>query len=157
VDHQVAWRHACRRYPVNDPYRLQRFVDAQLQTFDRACKELREGEKRSHWMWFIFPQIQGLGCSATAQAYAISSREEAQAYLADPVLGERLRAATRIVNELTGRPIEQIFGFPDHLKFHSSMTLFTEISDDFVFHRALAQYFFAQSDPATLKALDRMK
>ena len=108
-------------------------------------------------MSFIFPQLQGLGRSATAQAYAISSREEAQAYLAHLVLGERLRTATRIANELTGRPIEQIFGFPDHLKFHSSMTLFSEVSDDFVFHRALAKYFFAHGDPATLKALERMK
>ena len=145
------------RYPMNDPYRLQRFVDAQLQTFDRACEELRDGVKRSHWMWFIFPQINGLGRSATAQTYAISSRDEAQAYLAHPILGERLRVATRIVNEVAGRPIEQIFGFPDHLKFHSSMTLFAEVSDESVFQRALAQYFFARRDPVTLQQLDFLK
>ena len=109
---------------MSDPHDLQRFVDAQQPVFDQVRAELQAGRKRTHWMWFVFPQIAGLGHSAMAQHYAISSRAEAEAYLAHPVLGARLRELTRIVNGLQDRSAAQIFGYPDDMKFHSSMTLF---------------------------------
>ena len=109
---------------MNDPYDLQRFVDAQDPAFEQVCAELHAGRKRSHWMWFIFPQLKGLGHSETARKFAISSRQEAEAYLQHPILGPRLRRCTQLVTEVEGRSIEQIFGYPDDLKFHSSMTLF---------------------------------
>src|SRR5580698_11194731 len=113
-----------------DRYNLQRFVDAQGQVYESVCAELGEGRKRSHWMWFIFPQIQGLGHSATAARFAISSREEAQAYLDHPVLGPRLRECTGLVNLIEGRTISEILGYPDDSKFRSCMTLFAEATDD---------------------------
>ena len=106
---------------------LKRFVDAQSPVFDQVCSELRAGQKRSHWMWYIFPQISGLGSSEMAQTFAISSLGEAAAYLGHPVLGPRLQLCTELVNAVEGRSVEQIFGYPDHLKFHSSMTLFCEL------------------------------
>ncbi|MEO8408514.1 MAG: DUF1810 domain-containing protein, partial [Oxalobacteraceae bacterium] len=109
---------------MNDSYNLQRFVDAQTPVYDTVCAELRAGRKRSHWMWFIFPQIEGLGSSAMARKFAIASVEEAQAYLAHPVLGPRLRQCSRFVADLDGRAIDAIFGYPDDMKFQSSMTLF---------------------------------
>jgi uncharacterized protein (DUF1810 family) len=109
---------------VDDPYDLQRFVAAQAAVYPEVLAELGAGEKRSHWMWFIFPQLAGLGRSATARRYALSSLAEARAYLAHPLLGARLRECTQLVNEVTGRSAAQIFGFPDELKFHSCMTLF---------------------------------
>ena len=115
---------ASPRLIVDDPYNLARFVAAQAEVYARVRAELGAGEKRSHWMWFIFPQLAGLGRSATARLYAISSLAEARAYLAHPLLGARLRECTRLVNEVTGRSAAQIFGFPDELKFHSCMTLF---------------------------------
>jgi uncharacterized protein (DUF1810 family) len=102
---------------VNDPYDLQRFVDAQNPMFEQVRAELRQGRKQTHWMWFIFPQIKGLGNSPTAIEFAISSREEADAYLKHPVLGPRLRECTRLVNQIEGRSVPQIFGYPDDLKF----------------------------------------
>src|SRR4051812_7538752 len=115
---------------MSDPYNLQRFIDAQQPVYDTACAELRNGRKRSHWMWFVFPQISGLGYSATAQQFAISSLDEARAYLAHPVLGERLRECSRIVASVEGRSAEDIFGYPDYMKFRSSMTLFAQAADD---------------------------
>lgn len=109
---------------MNDPYRLQRFLDAQQPVFDQVCRELSAGAKTSHWMWFIFPQLAGLGMSAMAQHYAISGLDEARAYLRHPVLGERLRTSTAAVNAVTGRAAHQVFGAPDDMKFRSSMTLF---------------------------------
>jgi uncharacterized protein (DUF1810 family) len=109
---------------MKDSFHLQRFVDAQSGVIDRVYAELRSGQKRSHWMWFIFPQIRGLGSSRMAQEFAISSLTEATAYVAHPVLGPRLRAFTELVNAIEGRSIKEIIGYPDHLKFHSSMTLF---------------------------------
>ena len=109
---------------MDDPYDLRRFVDAQRAVYETVYRELCQGRKQSHWMWFIFPQIQGLGHSATAQKFAISSREEAEAYLAHPILGPRLRECTRIVADLEGKSVEDIFGYPDDMKFRSSMTLF---------------------------------
>jgi uncharacterized protein (DUF1810 family) len=114
----------------DDPFHLQRFVDAQAPIYRRALNELRRGKKESHWMWFIFPQLQGLGYSAMAQKFAISSLAEAAAYLAHPVLGPRLRECTQAVNDLRGESIDEIFGYPDYLKFKSSMTLFAEATQD---------------------------
>ncbi|MDR5797551.1 DUF1810 domain-containing protein [Caballeronia sp. LZ008] len=139
---------------MSDPYDLQRFVDAQESVIDDVRAELCAGHKRTHWMWFVFPQIVGLGHSAMAQHYAISSRDEARAYLAHPVLGARLVELTRIVNGLQGRTAGQIFGYPDDMKFHSSMTLFAHAADDpAVFEEALRRYFDGQSDEATLSRL----
>src|SRR5580658_5317882 len=136
---------------MHDSYNLQRFVDAQNSVYDKVCPELREGDKRGHWMWFIFPQIKGLGNSATAILFAISSREEAVAYLEHPVLGSRLRECTRLVNQVEGRSINQIFGYPDDLKFRSSMTLFAHVtSDNQVFLDALQKYFAGEFDRLTL-------
>ena len=137
-----------------DRYDLQRFLDAQEGEYELACNELRAGQKRSHWMWFIFPQIQGLGHSATAQHFAISGREEALAYLNHPVLGTRLRECTQLVDAIEGRTAEQIFGYPDYLKFRSSMTLFSLVgSDRQVFLDALAKYFDAEPDKLTVARL----
>ncbi|MGF6721193.1 uncharacterized protein (DUF1810 family) [Paraburkholderia sp. GAS41] len=137
---------------MNDPYDLQRFVDAQNPVFAQVCAELASGRKRSHWMWFIFPQIRGLGNSAMAQRFAISSLEEARAYMDHAVLGERLRETTRLVNQIEGRLIEEIFGYPDHLKFRSSITLFSRATDDHqVFVDALRQYFNGEAEPDTLR------
>jgi uncharacterized protein (DUF1810 family) len=135
-------------------YKLERFVNAQRPVFEDACAELREGRKQSHWMWFIFPQIEGLGRSETARTFAISSREEAEAYLEHPVLGTRLRECTRLVNRVEGRSAEEIFGQPDDLKFRSSMTLFAHAtSDNQVFMDALRKYFGGAFDPMTLERL----
>jgi uncharacterized protein (DUF1810 family) len=113
---------------VADPFHLQRFLDAQAEVYDKVLSELRSGRKTSHWMWFIFPQLRGLGHSATAEHFALRSLDEARAYLAHVILGPRLRECTALVNQMSGRSIEQIFGFPDHLKFRSSMTLFLQAS-----------------------------
>src|ERR1700686_118252 len=107
-----------------DRYNLQRFVDAQQPVFEQVVDELRAGEKQGHWMWFIFPQLRGLGSSQMAAKFGISSGQEAEAYLKHPVLGPRLRKCTGLVNLLKGRSIKEIFGYPDDLKFRSSMTLF---------------------------------
>jgi uncharacterized protein (DUF1810 family) len=138
-------------------YSLERFLEAQAGVYERACAELRAGKKQSHWMWFIFPQIHGLGSSEMAVRYAISSIEEAHSYLEHPVLGQRLRECTGIVVDLEGRTVEQIFGYPDNLKFHSSMTLFahaaTISAEDLIFSRALDKYFSGKEDPATIQRL----
>ena len=136
-----------------DPFDLQRFVEAQDPVLERVRAELAAGRKASHWMWFVFPQIAGLGRSVMAQAYAIGSRDEAVAYLAHPELGGRLRELTRLVNQAQGRTAHQIFGSPDDLKFHSSMTLFDAVAPGDVFQAALAKYFESQPDQATLELL----
>ena len=140
---------------MSDPYELKRFVDAQEGVYEQACAELRVGRKRSHWMWFVFPQIRGLGSSPMAMRFAISGLDEARAYLDHPVLGERLRESAGIVVDLDGRSLEEIFGYPDNLKFHSSMTLFAEVEgpSERVFHKALRKYFGGQADKATLERL----
>ena len=139
---------------VHDPYRLERFVDAQNDVYDEVCAELRKGEKRGHWIWFIFPQIQGLGSSRTAAEFAISSREEAERYLEHPILGPRLRECTRLVTLVEGRSIQQIFPYPDYLKFRSSMTLFSQVAaDNRIFVQALRKYFGGEFDPLTLERL----
>jgi uncharacterized protein (DUF1810 family) len=114
--------------------------------------ELRDGMKRTHWMWFIFPQIAGLGSSPTAVRYAISSRDEAVAYLKHSVLGPRLDECTRLVNTIEGRSIHQIFGYPDDLKFHSSMTLFANATEDNeIFTNAIKKYFNGKMDSNTIQ------
>jgi len=140
---------------MSDPYDLERFVEAQSRVYDTVRAELRQGAKRSHWMWFIFPQIKGLGSSATAVHYAIGSREEAAAYLKDSVLGPRLIECTRLVLGVKGRTSEQIFGGIDSLKFRSSMTLFAEVTlKETVFQEALAKYFDGEADALTLEILE---
>ena len=139
---------------TNDRYDLQRFVDAQQPVFDAVCAELRDGRKRSHWMWFIFPQIAGLGNSEMTRRYAISSLDEARAYLAHPVLGNRLRECSRLVADVQGRSAEEIFGYPDDMKFRSSMTLFAQVSPgNTIFNDCLDKYFSGKLDPLTLARL----
>ena len=143
---------------MTDPCDLERFLKAQEPVFRTVLTELGQGRKQSHWMWFVFPQIAGLGFSAMSQRYAIGSRAEAKAYLAHPVLGPRLVECTRLVLAVQGRTINAIFGAPDDAKFRSSMTLFGAVSDDPVFDEALAKYFAGERDGATLEilaALDR--
>jgi uncharacterized protein (DUF1810 family) len=143
--------------PILDKHDLERFLDAQSGVYEQACAELRAGKKRTHWMWFIFPQIQGLGSSEMAVRYAISSLEEAKAYLEHPLLGSRLRECVGIVLKLEGKLVEEIFGYPDNLKFHSSMTLFAQAAtmseEDLVFSQALDKYFSGKEDPATIQRL----
>jgi uncharacterized protein (DUF1810 family) len=137
-----------------DPYNLERFVSAQDRIYPQVVSELRAGMKTSHWMWFVFPQIRGLGRSPVATEYAISSREEAVAYLHHPVLGPRLKECTRLVLDAESRSAEDIFGSPDDMKFRSSMTLFAEVSpDDDIFGRSLQQYFDGAPDQLTLDRL----
>jgi len=139
---------------MDDPYDLQRFVDAQEPVFEQARAELRDGAKTSHWMWFIFPQIRGLGHSDTARRFAISSRQEAEAYLRHPILGPRLRDCSRLATLVQGRSARQIFGSTDELKFRSSMTLFAHVTPDNAdFVAALRKYFGGEPDPLTLDLL----
>lgn len=137
-----------------DPYDLRRFIEAQQAVYQRVIMELSGGRKRSHWMWFIFPQIAGLGHSAMARRYAIASRGEAMAYLAHPVLGPRLVECTLLVNRIAGKTVGEIFGSPDDMKFRSSMTLFATVAVDCsIFDEALRQYFDSALDPLTLERL----
>jgi uncharacterized protein (DUF1810 family) len=141
-----------------DHYNLQRFLDAQEASFDAVRTELAAGQKRSHWMWFIFPQIQGLGSSSTARRFAISNLDEGAAYLEHPVLGPRLEECTALVNAVQVRSVHDIFGYPDDLKFHSSMTLFACVAEERgfdapVFQRALKKHFASQMDEGTLRNL----
>ncbi len=142
---------------MDDPFDLQRFVAAQdaAGTYDRAVAELRGGRKASHWMWFVFPQIAGLGQSATSRRYAISSLAEARAYLAHPVLGPRLAEAARVLTQLPHGDAARIFGGLDAQKLRSSMTLFLRAApDESLFGQVLSQYFGGEPDPATDRLLD---
>jgi uncharacterized protein (DUF1810 family) len=137
------------------PFDLDRFVQAQEPVLADVRRELGEGRKRTHWMWFVFPQIAGLGHSAMAQHYAIASLAEARAYLQHPVLGPRLTQCTGLVNRVQGRSIHQILGSPDDLKFHSSMTLFALAEPgETVFRQALEKYFDGGPDARTVEALE---
>jgi len=138
---------------VDDPFDLQRLVAAQGPVFAEVCAELRAGEKRSHWMWFVFPQIAGLGRSAMARRYAISGRAEAGAFLAHEVLGPRLVECTQLVNGVAGRSALEIFGAVDELKFCSSMTLFDAVVGGGVFGVALQKYFGGGRDARTIELL----
>jgi uncharacterized protein (DUF1810 family) len=137
-----------------DPFNLQRFVDAQNPVFDEVRAELREGSKQGHWMWFVFPQLKGLGRTWMADHYGISSKAEAEAYLDHPVLGPRLVECTLLVNLVEGRTPEEIFGGVDTLKLRSSMTLFAHVAgEDSPFADALRKYFGGQPDPLTIERL----
>ncbi len=139
---------------MNDPYHLQRFVDAQNPVFEEVCSELGGGRKESHWMWFVFPQLKGLGRSWMAEEFGISSLAEAEAYLQHAILGPRLRECTRLVNLVEGRSVEQIFGSVDSMKFRSSMTLFAQVAlGNEIFVSALQKYFDGQGDRRTLELL----
>jgi len=139
---------------MDDPFDLRRFVEAQSTEYDEALAELRAGCKHGHWIWFIFPQLKGLGRSSTSQHYGIASIEEARAYLRHPVLGPRLRECTELVNRVEDRSIDAIFGSPDNLKFRSSMTLFSRATEDNApFQAALEKYFASEPDARTLDLL----
>ena len=138
---------------MNDPYNLQRFIAAQDANYEMVIKELKAGQKKSHWMWYIFPQIAGLGHSATAQKFAIHSKEEAVAYITHPVLGIRLKECAQIVVNIENRTAREIFGYPDDLKFRSSMTLFHYVArNEPIFQEALTKYYAGEPDRLTIEA-----
>jgi uncharacterized protein (DUF1810 family) len=153
---------------MDDPYDLARYVRAQQPVYALVCAELGAGRKQSHWMWFVFPQLRGLGSSPTAAHYAIGSLQEARAYLAHPLLGARLRECTQLVNRVEGHTAQAIFGYPDYLKFRSSMTLFAYAAGERAlardapaapsaeagpFGEALRRYFAGEEDPLTRELL----
>ncbi len=141
---------------MTDPHRLERFTDAQDAggTYERAVAELRAGRKRSHWMWFVFPQIAGLGRSAMSQRYAITSLDEARAYVAHPVLGARLRECASILAASDASSARDILGNTDAMKLHSSMTLFARAApDDVVFQHVLNRFFGGRADSQTLRGI----
>jgi len=141
---------------MDDSFNLQRFVDAQAPVYPQVIAELHAGRKRSHWMWFIFPQIAGLGHSAMARKFAIGGRAEASAYLAHAVLAPRLRACTNLVLAVENRSVNDILGSPDDMKFRSSMTLFAAVATgEELFHRAIVKYYPAGVDGQTLEILRR--
>ncbi len=141
-------------HAADDPFDLDRFVQAQAEDYDRALAEVRAGRKRSHWMWYIFPQIDGLGFSPMARRYAIKSAAEARAYLDHPLLGPRLVACSEAALGVEGRSASEIFGSPDDMKLHSSATLFASLGpDDSAFARLLAKYFRGRRDDKTLRLL----
>lgn len=138
-----------------DPFNLARFLEAQEGTHERAVQELHSGQKQSHWIWFVFPQVDGLGHSAMAKRYAIRNLAEARAYLAHPVLGTRLVECTRVVNGLQGLSALEVFGYPDHLKFCSSMTLFELVAGPgSAFSAALDKYCHGRRDPETIRLVE---
>jgi uncharacterized protein (DUF1810 family) len=138
----------------SDPYGLDRFLDAQAGIHDIALAEIQAGRKRTHWMWFVFPQVAGLGSSRTSQFYAIRSAAEARAYLEHPVLGDRLRKCVDAVLDLSGRSATDVFGSPDDLKLWSSATLFAAVSDPgSVFEHLISRYFRGEPDKKTLEVL----
>ena len=141
--------------PERDTFNLQRFVDAHNSSYTQARAELAAGDKRSHWMWFIFPQVRGLGYSAMSQRYAMSGLDEAPAYLRHSLLGLRLRECAALVHAVEGRSLDQIFGYPDDLKFQSSMTLFAAADEDkhSVFQASLDKFCYGRTDAKPLAAL----
>ena len=146
---------SCSCVSRSDPFDLARFVRAQQPDYDRALAELRAGRKRTHWMWYIFPQLAGLGRSTMAQRYAITGVPEAQAYLRHDVLGPRLIECATVVRDTEGRTAHKIFGTPDDLKLRSCATLFAQVSPDPVFKQLLQQYFDGEADAETLRRLPR--
>ncbi len=139
---------------ASDPFDLSRFVDAQAPVYRNVVDELRGGRKRSHWMWFVFPQLSGLGASPMAARYGISSLDEARAYLRHDLLGPRLHECTQLVNRVRGRSAAEIFGSPDDLKLRSSMTLFARATDDNGdFVTLLDRYYGGEEDPLTVARL----
>ena len=141
---------------MSDPYDLQRYVDAQNPVYAHVRHELAAGDKRTHWMWFVFPQLRGLGHSAMAQHYGIASADEARAYWAHPVLGPRLSECTELVLAVEGRTAHAIFGSPDDMKFRSSMTLFEHVlPEEARFAQAIEKYFGGERDAKTVEMLAR--
>ena len=138
---------------LDDPYNLQRFVEAQKSEIEQIKEELRAGEKQTHWMWYVFPQVAGLGKSSPSKRYAIKSREEALAYLAHEILGPRLRECTEIVNAVDDRSAYEIFGSPDNKKFRSSMTLFDTVADDPEPFRTALEKYYEEPDEHTIEFL----
>jgi uncharacterized protein (DUF1810 family) len=139
---------------ADDPFNLQRFVDAQAPVYAQVLQELAAGRKQSHWMWFVFPQIAGLGLSSTSVFYAISSLDEVKAYVAHPILGPRLVECAGLVFAVNGKTARQVFGAVDEAKFRSSMTLFVSAApDERTFRQCLEKYFAGAPDPATLAKL----
>ncbi len=140
--------------PPVDPFQLARFVAAQEETYDRALRELRRGRKESHWMWYIFPQIDGLGSSSTARRYAIKSADEARAYLSHPILGPRLLQCCQAILAVNGKSASDIFGFPDDMKLRSSMTLFAHVAGSHLeFAQVIEMYFSGHPDDRTIAIL----
>ncbi len=139
---------------MTDNNNLERFLTAQQRNYEIALAELKRGKKASHWMWYIFPQLQGLGESATSQYYGIKNREEALDYLHHPLLGERLITCCKILLELKGRTALEIFGYPDELKLESCMTLFAQVSSNPVFAKVLDKYYAGGRDSQTLRMLE---
>jgi uncharacterized protein (DUF1810 family) len=140
------------------PDEFQHFLDAQEAVFDQVIQELSAGRKESHWMWFIFPQIQGLGHSPMARKFALDSLEQAKRYAEHPACDQRLRQCTKLVTQIQGRTVSEIFGFPDDLKFHASMTLFSlAVPEDPVFKLALEKYFNGEADQRTMELLEFAK
>ena len=139
---------------TDDYYSLYRFVEAQNPVYDQVCSELRQGLKMTHWMWFVFPQLEGLSSSSTSRKFAISSLEEAVAYLEHPILGSRLRQCTQLLNATSGRTIKRILGLTDSLKFQSCMTLFAKAANDSkIFEDALQKFYEGEQDQLTLEYL----
>lgn len=137
-----------------DPFQLERFVTAQAEDYSRALAEIKDGRKRSHWMWYIFPQLAGLGSSPTSQLFGIKSLAEARAYLAHPVLGPRLREIAQAALDVEGRTAYELFGSPDDLKLRSSATLFAAVApDEAVFRQLLEKYFAGEPDPRTVRSI----
>ena len=157
VEHLRRWVRGYRKAQgdiKDDPFKLRRFLEAQDRVYDQVCAELEQGKKKTHWMWFIFPQLEGLGSSLLAQKFAITSLDEARVYLQHSILGPRLLNCTRLVYQTEGRTINEILGYPDDLKFKSSMTLFAHAtSDNKVFLDALEKYFEGRFDPQSLNIL----
>lgn len=142
---------------MDDHYDLKHFVIAQNRVYEKVLDELAAGKKRGHWMWYIFPQVTGLGRSTVAKEFAIASIEEARAYSEHPVLGPRLIQCTQLVINVTGRSVEQIFYYPDNLKFRSSMTLFiASTPQNGLFREALRKYFGGDPDQSTLDTLKQL-
>ena len=141
----------------DEPFNLNRFINAQEGVYDRVLAELKNGRKRSHWMWYVFPQLEGLGQSSTSKYYALHSREEALAYLNHPILGSRLIECANTVLAVKGRTVSEIFGYPDDLKLKSSMTLFSCVASNPVFVRLLDKYFQGERDVRTLQLLEKLK
>ena len=151
--------------PMTDPFNLERFIAAQQNVYEQALREIQQGQKQSHWMWFVFPQYDGLGQSAMAKRYAIRSLDEAKAYLEHPVLGKRLIEITKAVLQHKSKTANQIFGYPDDLKLKSSMTLFHRVTGlveagnkhDSIFKQVLVAFFNGEEDAATLRLLSSEK
>jgi uncharacterized protein (DUF1810 family) len=140
--------------PTSDPHNLSRFVQAQEHDYEQALSEITAGRKRSHWMWYIFPQFDGLGFSSTSKRYAIKTLAEADAYLAHPILGPRLVACAEAALNVVGKSATQVFGSPDDMKLKSSATLFAHVSHEgSVFHRLLEKYFDSKPDEKTLELI----